>query len=135
MGPLELPLLGPRDAAAPLAWCQGRPVSAQRFVAEARALAATLPAAGPAVNLCRDRYRFALGLAAALLRGHTSLMPPNALPETLQRLADGGHPPYALVDDEAVDAGGLARVAVTRAPDAPPRRCPRCPWMPRPCAC
>lgn len=122
-----LPLLAPREAAAPIAWHEGRPVSAATYLAEATALAALLPAQGPAVNLCQDRYRFALGLAAALLRGHTSLMPPNALPETLQRLADGGHPPYALVDDEAVDAGGLARVAVTRAPDAAPAALPTLP--------
>jgi acyl-coenzyme A synthetase/AMP-(fatty) acid ligase len=115
-----LPLLGPRDPAAPLAWHLGRPISAARFVADAQALAATLPAQGPAVNLCQDRYRFALGLAAALLRGHTSLMPPNALPETLQRLALDGVAPYALVDTDDVDAAGLRRVTVsaTAAADA-----------------
>ncbi|MFT3817426.1 MAG: AMP-binding protein [Rubrivivax sp.] len=111
-----LPLLDARDPAAPLAWVGTRPISAAAFVAEASALAPALPDRGPAVNLCQDRYRFALGLAAALLRGHTSLMPPNALPETLRSLAQpGGAEPYALVDHDAVDAGGLRRVAVTRA--------------------
>lgn len=119
MGHTDLPLIGPRDLAAPLAWHAGQPIGTATFVAEAQALAATLPAAGPAVNLCQDRYRFALGLAAALLRGHTSLMPPNALPETLRRLRDQGPQPYALVDDEAVDAADLPRVAVRRLPDAP----------------
>jgi acyl-coenzyme A synthetase/AMP-(fatty) acid ligase len=114
----DLPLIGPRDPAAPLAWHAGQPITVATFVAEAQALAATLPAQGPAVNLCQDRYRFALGLAAALLRGHTSLMPPNALPETLRRLRDHGPQPYALVDDEAVDAADLHRVAVRRMPAA-----------------
>lgn len=114
MGRTGLPLIGARDAAAPLAWHAGQPITAATFLAEAQALAATLPAQGPAVNLCQDRYRFALGLAAALLRGHTSLMPPNALPETLRRLRDQGPQPYALVDDEAVDAADLPRVAVRR---------------------
>ncbi len=109
-----MPLLGARDPAAPLAWLGGQPVSAARFVAEALALAPALPSAGPAVNLCQDRYRFALGLAAALLRGHTSLMPPNALPETLRSLAQPGVEPYALVDHDEVDAGGLRRVPVRR---------------------
>ena len=94
-----LPLLGDRDLAAPLAWAGGVPISGATFVAEATALAAALPPVGPAVNLCQDRYRFALGLAAALLRGHTSLMPPNALPDTLRRLAEHGGMPYALTDD------------------------------------
>ena len=114
MGTAAWPLIGPRDPAAPLAWHAGQPIDTATFLAEAQALAATLPARGPAVNLCQDRYRFALGLAAALLRGHTSLMPPNALPETLRRLRDQGPPPYALVDDSAVDAAHLHRVAVQR---------------------
>ncbi|MCA0242219.1 MAG: AMP-binding protein [Proteobacteria bacterium] len=117
MSARALPLLGARDAAAPLAWAGGQPISAARFLAEAAALAPALPAAGPAVNLCQDRYRFALGLAAALLLGHTSLMPPNALPETLRSLVQpGGAEPYALVDHDEVDAGGLKRVPVTRVP-------------------
>jgi acyl-coenzyme A synthetase/AMP-(fatty) acid ligase len=111
-----LPLLGSRDLRAPLAWHAGQPIGTAQFLVEARALAQALPARGPAVNLCQDRYRFALGLAAALLRGHTSLMPPNALPETLQRLRELGSAPYAFVDGDEVDAAGLERVRVQRLP-------------------
>jgi acyl-coenzyme A synthetase/AMP-(fatty) acid ligase len=121
-----LPLIAARDLDAPLLWCGGQPVTAARFLGQAEALAERLPAAGRAVNLCRDRHRFALGLAAALQRGHTSLMPPNALPETLAALHEPGAPvPYALVDDAALDTGGLAAVFV--APDeaaAPNRQVP-----------
>jgi acyl-coenzyme A synthetase/AMP-(fatty) acid ligase len=123
-----LPLLAPRELDAPLAWCRGQGISAALFIAEAQALAATLPERGRAVNLCQDRYRFALGLAAALLRGHTSLMPPNALPETLKSLADGGAAgeAYAFIDDEAaaraLDTGGLATRIVTRPQGLAPAR-------------
>ncbi len=92
-----LPLLAARDLAAPIAWRAGVPVSGAEFVAAALALAERLPAGGRPVNLCNDRFHFALGLAAALLRGQTSLMPPNALPETLAQLPPGAAP-YALVD-------------------------------------
>jgi acyl-coenzyme A synthetase/AMP-(fatty) acid ligase/3-hydroxymyristoyl/3-hydroxydecanoyl-(acyl carrier protein) dehydratase len=120
MSVTRLPLLAARDLAAPLAWCAGQPVSAGRFLAQAQALAAQLPSQGLPVNLCQDRYRFALGLAAALLRGHTSLMPPNALPDTLRSLQDsagpGSPPVYALTDDgpgpDGLDACGLQRVVV-----------------------
>ena len=114
--PPTLPLLAARDLAAPLAWCAGKPVSAGRFIAQAQLLAELLPARGLPVNLCQDRYRFALGLAAALLRGHTSLMLPNALPETLRQMqADAGpdSPPlYVLIDgaraaDGPAASGGL----------------------------
>ncbi len=130
--PEALPLLAARDLTRPLAWHQGQPLSAGRFVAQAQALAQQLPAAGPAVNLCQDRYRFALGLAAALLRGHTSLMPPNALPETLGSLSHDGPAPYALVDDDHADAGGLRRVVVApdAAADTPPPGAPTMSTLP-----
>ena len=111
--------LAPRDPAAPLAWCAGQPVSTATFGAAVRALAAQLPPHGPTVNLCQDRYRFALGLAAALLRGHTSLMPPNALPDTLRRLAEHGGMPYALTDDASLDTAGLPALVVPAAGQAP----------------
>ena len=38
------------------------------------------------LNLSTDRYRFAVGLGAALLRGHTSLLPPNHVADTVARL-------------------------------------------------
>lgn len=114
--PATLPLLAERDPHAPLAWCDGVPVSAATFIAEALQLAETLPARGSPVNLCQDRYHFALALVAALLRGHTSLMPPNALPQTLKRLASGAAslPVYALCDDDTLDAGTGMRLVVQR---------------------
>ena len=101
-----LPLLGERDLQQPLAWRHGQSISAGQFIAEAQALARELPAGRP-LNLCQDRYLFALGLAAALLRGQTSLMPPNALPETLRQVPSGGAAPYLLVDGDAPAAHGL----------------------------
>lgn len=107
-----LPLLAARDLAAPLARCQGVPVNAAQFLGQAAALAERLPAGGRPINLCQNRYRFALGLAAALLRGQTSLMPPNALPETLRSLHAGSNAAYALVDDAALALGGMPRLFV-----------------------
>ena len=46
-------------------------------------------------------------MLAALLRGQTSLLPPNALPETLRQLGAADAPAYALVDDPALDTAGL----------------------------
>lgn len=110
-----LPLLSPRDMAAALAWRGGKPVSAAVFMAQARALAARLPASGQPVNLCADRYFFALGLVAAWLRGQTSLLPPNALPDTLARLAAGSTPAYGLSDDPALQVAGLHVIFVGEA--------------------
>ena len=104
--PPPVALLGARDLAAPIAWRAGAAISAGRFIAEAAALADRLPAQGQPVNLCKDRYHFALGLAAALLRGQTSLMPPNALPQTLASLR-APYPRLYLMTDDASAAGTI----------------------------
>ena len=111
--PRTLPLLASTALHEPLAWRGGLAISAGDFIAEATALAARLPEGRP-VNLCQDRYLFALGLAAALLRGQTSLMPPNALPETLQQIPPAGGAPYLLVDDSPTDGLALPSVRVQR---------------------
>ncbi|WP_326538362.1 AMP-binding protein [Pseudorhodoferax sp.] len=116
--PALLPLLAPRPAAAAVAWVNGQPVGAARFLAQARALAARLPAQGEgaAVNLCQDRYHFALGLAAALLRGHTSLLPPNTRADTLATLDTGCRQPYALVDADDTLPTAWPRITVRHDP-------------------
>ena len=91
-----------------------RPISLAQCIAEAAAFAERLPAHGQPVNLCSDRYLFTLALLAALLRGQTSLMPPNAMPHTLQQLGDPASPAYALVDDASQDTGGLPSIVVSR---------------------
>jgi acyl-coenzyme A synthetase/AMP-(fatty) acid ligase len=98
-----------------LAWCDGQPVSLGQFLAEAQVLADTLPDGRP-VNLCSDRYLFTLAFVAALMRGQTSLLPPNAMPHTLRQLdgdADSA-PAYALLDAAGQDTGDLPAFAVVR---------------------
>jgi acyl-coenzyme A synthetase/AMP-(fatty) acid ligase len=90
-----------------LAWHAGRPISVQRFVEQASALAARLPADAQPVNLCSDRYLFLVGFVAGLMRGQMSLLPPNAMPQTLRQVAQPGATAYALVDDAQQDTGGL----------------------------
>ena len=97
------PLLAGTDLASAVAWRDGRAISRARFLVDAKALAGRLPAAGTMLNLSSDRYRFAVGLGAALLRGHSSLLPPNHLPDTVARLRAGFAGTYALVEAGADD--------------------------------
>ncbi len=122
VGADRLPLLRARDLAAPLAWRAGSPVSGHEFLADVVRLAALLPERGPAVNLCSDRYDFAVGLSAALVRGQASLLPPDARPDTLARLAESGGHTYALADDPKLPTAGMSRVlvALSRATGAAP---------------
>ena len=56
---------------------------------------------GYILNLCTDRYRFAVGFCAALLREQTSLLPPNYTPSFVERLGQRYPDMYCLADGEA----------------------------------
>lgn len=92
---LPLTLHGPQDV---VAWHRGRPVLCAEFVAQAAALAATLPEAGHALNLCEDRYLFMLAFAALLLRGQVSLLPPNRAPRVIEEVASAFPGSYCLME-------------------------------------
>lgn len=109
----SLPLLGERDPDAPLAWHAGQPISARAFLTDVARMARELPAHGPAVNLCSDRYAFAVCLGAALVRGHASLLPPDARADTLARVCEAhGQQAYLLADHAVAGAPALRRVPV-----------------------
>ena len=97
------------DLAAAFAWRDGVAISRRRFATDARALSERLPAAGTMLNLSTDRYRFAVGLGAALLRGQSSLLPPNHLADTVARLRTRFTDAYALVEAGG-DGQGLPAV-------------------------
>ena len=105
----ESGLIAGGDLDAAFATRAGQTISRRRFLADAVALAERLPNAGAMLNLSNDRYRFAVGLAAALLRGQTSLLPPNHVPDTVARLRARFAGAYALVDSGG-DGHGLPTV-------------------------
>jgi acyl-coenzyme A synthetase/AMP-(fatty) acid ligase len=86
-GAARAPLIGHADLARPIAWRDGAPVSCARFLGEAARLAERLPPGAHLVNLCEDRYRFAVAFAAALLAGKTSLFPQSRHDAALQHVA------------------------------------------------
>jgi acyl-coenzyme A synthetase/AMP-(fatty) acid ligase len=92
------PIVGHIDEDGIVAYQDGRPIPVARFLHDVAALAARLPAQRYALNLCMDRYRFAVGLAAALCRRQISLLPPNDTPGVLKALAADYPDLYCLVD-------------------------------------
>ncbi|MBE0510028.1 MAG: acyl-CoA synthetase [Gammaproteobacteria bacterium] len=112
-----LPLLRHHDSDAPFIWRQGQAISRARFLAQARQLAARLPEAGAAINLCEDRYHFLLAFVALALRGQVNLLPPDRAPHTLAMLAEAHPGSYALVD---APLAGMAFVQLTVSPDTLP---------------
>jgi acyl-coenzyme A synthetase/AMP-(fatty) acid ligase len=92
---------GAGDLDAAIAYRDGAPISRRRYLVDVQALAERLPAAGPMLNVSADRYRFAVGLGAAMLRGQTNLLPPNHTTDTVARLQAMHAHAYALADDAA----------------------------------
>lgn len=74
------------EAGDAVAYRNGQTLTAARFLADAERVAAQLPQRRHVVNLCVDRYRFSVGLIAALLRDQVSLLPPNQTPDMLRQL-------------------------------------------------
>jgi acyl-coenzyme A synthetase/AMP-(fatty) acid ligase len=81
----------------------GRSVTTAEFLAQAATLAAALPTAGQAVNLCEDRYLFLLAFAALLMRGQANLLPPNRAPRVVEEVAAAYPGSYCLVDRPHTD--------------------------------
>ncbi len=93
-----IPFLGHIDGARPVAIFADRLISAAEFLADVHELAERLPARGHGVNLCRDRYCFAVAFAAVMVRGQTNLLPPSQTLESVRQLHDAYESVYLLVD-------------------------------------
>jgi acyl-coenzyme A synthetase/AMP-(fatty) acid ligase len=114
--PSTSPLIAGAALDAPLAWRHGEPISRRQYLADVQALAARLPARGTMLNVTGDRYRFAVGLGAALLRGQSNLMPPNHTPDTVARLRARFPETYGLTD---LAEPGLALPLIRHEPPSP----------------
>lgn len=94
----SLPLIDDYQPSAVLAWLEHGPVTQGQFAAEAIALAALLPEARYAINLCEDRYRFMLALCAVCLRGQTNLLPNSSATRAAEDLRRSHAGSYVLND-------------------------------------
>jgi acyl-coenzyme A synthetase/AMP-(fatty) acid ligase len=137
-------LLTSRDPAEAICHQGGVVVTVGRFLAQAAALAARLPERGQAVNVCADRYAALVGFAAALWRGHPTLLgarPDATTPaEGAYILADLPVPGAALpvfqvdlsggagmVRPPAIPADRIAAIAFTSGSTGTPTAHPK-PW-------
>jgi acyl-coenzyme A synthetase/AMP-(fatty) acid ligase len=93
----------------------GHAITRDRFLADVSSLAARLPAADKVINLCDDRYWFAVAFAACISRGIVSLLPHSTAIGTLAWLAGRTPGAWLLVDTEEVPPLGLPSVQVAQA--------------------
>ncbi|WP_275045767.1 AMP-binding protein [Frateuria edaphi] len=115
--PQRLALLHADTPARVLAWRDGAPVSAAQFLAHVRQVAATLPGAGAAVNLCEDRYAFLLAFCAIVLRGQTNLLPSSRAPQAVDEVM-AAHPGCYALGEQVLDPApvGYHRLPALSAP-------------------
>lgn len=92
------PLLAAVEPTRTVAWRDGHAVSAAQFLAHVEHVAARLPSAACAVNLCEDRYAFLVAFCAIAVRGQANLLPSSRAPQAVGE-AMAAHPGcYALGD-------------------------------------
>jgi acyl-coenzyme A synthetase/AMP-(fatty) acid ligase len=96
-------LLSHSTPTAVIAYRAGAPITAQRFLSDAHHLAQSLPTGTHVLNVCADRYRFTVGLAACLISGRVSLLPSSHTPEVIGQLAGFAPDAFCLTDDPYSD--------------------------------
>jgi acyl-coenzyme A synthetase/AMP-(fatty) acid ligase len=94
----DIPLLRAAGPDAVFAYRHGVAITVRAFLRDTLNLAALLPSRQHALNLCRDRYRFTVGLAAAVLKRQITLLPTNYTPELVRQLKERHADVYCLVD-------------------------------------
>ena len=105
----NIPLIRAYSNDAVFAYRDRRPIGVARFLRDVAQLAAMLPERRYILNLCADRYHFAVGFFAALLKWQISLLPPNHTPDLIAQLRLRYSDVYCLTD-AAIDYRPLETV-------------------------
>jgi acyl-coenzyme A synthetase/AMP-(fatty) acid ligase len=95
---VDLPLTRHARLDAMLGITESGPVTVERYLLDVTGLSELLPPHRHIVNLCSDRYRFAVALGAALIREQVSLMPQSDAAGMLSQLAVEFDDVYCLHD-------------------------------------
>ncbi|RJG08188.1 beta-hydroxyacyl-ACP dehydratase [Noviherbaspirillum cavernae] len=93
------PLITHKRADSVIAWRDGAPITAARFLSDVAQLSRMLPAGTHMLNACGDRYRFTVGLAAALVSGKVSLLPSTQTSEMIRQLQQFAPDAFCLTDN------------------------------------
>jgi acyl-coenzyme A synthetase/AMP-(fatty) acid ligase len=98
-----LPLMTHSCVDATVAWRGGMAVSVRQFLHEVEQLAAQLPAGRHVLNLCSNRYRFTVALAACIVSGRVSVLPPNHTVEMVRQMQRLAPDVFCIADQDGCD--------------------------------
>ena len=111
-----LPLIAHRTLDAIVAWRNCTPISARQFLSEVDHVASLLPQGRHVLNLCNDRYRFTVSLAACIVSGRVSLLPSTHTAETVRQMQRISPDVFCITDHEQ----GGADLPTFRYPESAP---------------
>lgn len=97
----SLPLVSHNSPESIIAWRPDGAVTRRQFLCEVNQLAAGFPAGGHLLNMCSDRYRFSVGLAAAIVAGKISLLPSTHTPWVVRQIRDFAPDVFCLTDSDS----------------------------------
>jgi len=96
---VKLPLLRSADPERPVLWSQGRAVIARELMRKVVAVSRALPEGRHLINLCEHRDSFLIACCAALVRGHTNLLPSSRADGVVAEVAALNPGSYRCDDD------------------------------------
>src|SRR5689334_13788406 len=117
----RVPFLGHRARSDILALRGPMALRVDDYLTDTAQLAAALPERKYVVNLCGDRYRFAVALAAAMTREQICLLPPAQTPQLLLSLSRRYAGLYAVCDGPVDVPLECVRYPQTSSSDVAPR--------------
>ena len=94
------PLVAHRSPESIVAWRAAGAVTLRDFLTDVKTLAAHLHAGRHLLNLCTDRYRFSVGLAAAIVSGKISLLPSSHTPGVVRQIREFASDVFCLTDSD-----------------------------------
>jgi acyl-coenzyme A synthetase/AMP-(fatty) acid ligase len=98
------PLVAHDSPSCPMAWQGDRMHTVKDFLRTVWNLAGQLPQSRYVINLCKDRYHFAVAFAAALVARQISLLPTCRAEESIQQLGQRYAGAYVITDHDETPA-------------------------------
>ncbi len=99
------PLITHAQGDSIVAWRDGQPICVARFLYDVAQLRDQLLEGGYMLNVCSDRYRFAVGLAAAMMSNKVCLLPSTTTPEMIRQLLLFAPDVFCLTESENYTIG------------------------------
>ncbi len=97
----SLPLVSHVSPDSIIAWRAAGAVTLRQFLSEVNQLASGFPAGEHLLNMCSDRYCFSVGLAAAIVAGKVTLLPPTHTPGVVRQIRDFAPDVFCLTDSDS----------------------------------